>query len=174
MIPPLYNNSGLTVAELKRHIEHWPETNERGEPTEVWIETGENLSGPCVAVEVLNRRTLEDGSETSDLLFCSDRAKNSGTPGPESKRMRLMCEECGWRGDDCTVLRAQDPFNSGCDLVACPQCREQAIRTCCDEPGCWDADTCGTSTPRGYRRTCHKHAPPALDKAGDADDLSGL
>lgn len=65
----LVGDAGLTVAELKRHIADWPETDANGDPTEVWIETGDSISGPCVAVELLNLRTKEDGSSTSDLLF---------------------------------------------------------------------------------------------------------
>jgi hypothetical protein len=60
----------VTVAELKRHIANWPETDSMGEPTEVWIETGKKLSSPCMAVELLNYRIKDDGSPTSDLLFC--------------------------------------------------------------------------------------------------------
>ena len=29
----------------------------------------------------------------------------------------------------------------------------------CDEPGCYDAISCGTPTPEGYRSTCYNHAP---------------
>lgn len=63
---------GLTVAELKRHIANWPEIDTSGEPTEVWIQSGDMLSRQCVAIEVLNLRTKEDGTETSDLLFSYD------------------------------------------------------------------------------------------------------
>lgn len=62
--------ASVTVAELKRHIANWPETDAMGEPTEVWIETGKTLSSPCMAVELLNYRIKDDGSPTSDLLFC--------------------------------------------------------------------------------------------------------
>ena len=60
---------GLPVAELKRHIADWPETDAMGEPTEVWIQSGDGLSRQCLAIDVLNCRTLPDGTETSDLLF---------------------------------------------------------------------------------------------------------
>lgn len=74
---------------------------------------------------------------------------------------KRACDDwrCGWRGLDTEILRAPDPFNAGCELVACPKCRCQTIRTCCDEPNCWEQDTCGTPTTAGYRRTCHKHVP---------------
>jgi len=67
---PLVNKLGVTVAELKRHISNWPETDAMGEPTEIWIETGEMICGPCVSIELLNYRTRQDGTPTSDLLFC--------------------------------------------------------------------------------------------------------
>lgn len=75
--------------------------------------------------------------------------------------VRLACDNwrCQWRGNSNTVLRAPDPFNTGCELLACPNCREQKIRTCCDEPECWEQDTCGTPTLTGYRRTCGRHRP---------------
>lgn len=74
---------------------------------------------------------------------------------------RYACSNrrCGWTGYREDLLHAFDPFNSGCALVACPRCKEQNIHTCCDEPGCWEPDTCGTPTPYGYRRTCWKHHP---------------
>lgn len=66
----LVSKLGVTVAELKRHIANWPETDATGEPTEVWIETGKTLSSPCMTVELLNYRIRDDGSPTSDLLLC--------------------------------------------------------------------------------------------------------
>lgn len=86
------------------------------------------------------------------------------TPEPQPERMpevRLVCSKhrCDWTGDSNTCLRAADPFNDGSDLLACPFCREQTLVTCCDEPGCYEPDTCGTPTPNGYRRTCGKHLP---------------
>jgi hypothetical protein len=67
---PLFSKTGVTVAELKKHIADWPETDAMGEPTEVWLETGRELSSPCMSIELLNHRIHEDGTETSDLLFC--------------------------------------------------------------------------------------------------------
>jgi hypothetical protein len=61
---------GVTVAELKKHIESWPETDAMGEPTEVWLETGHQLSSPCMSVELLNCRMRDDGTQTSDMLLC--------------------------------------------------------------------------------------------------------
>lgn len=82
-------------------------------------------------------------------------------PTTKAQPVRLACDSwrCRWNGDSAAVLRAPDPFNEGCELLACPQCREQTIRTCCDEPDCWELDTCGTPTPNGYRRTCDRHKP---------------
>ena len=85
---------------------------------------------------------------------------------PDIPSVRLVCNSarwrCGWHGDSATVLRAPDPFNEGCELLACPKCHDQTIRTCCDEPDCWEPDTCGTPTPDGYRRTCWRHKPDSL------------
>jgi hypothetical protein len=72
---PLVSRLGVTVAELKRHIANWPETDAMGEPTQIWIETGEMLSSPCMTIELLNYRIKEDGSPTSDLLLCPANAE---------------------------------------------------------------------------------------------------
>ncbi len=57
--------NGLTVAELKLIINDWPETDNNGNPCEVWIETGKDLSSPVVEVSPLNYRTTEEG----DMVF---------------------------------------------------------------------------------------------------------
>lgn len=91
------------------------------------------------------------------------------TSGRCDNLVRRACDDwrCGWQGTSATVLRAPDPFNEGDELIACPKCRCQTIRTCCDEPGCWEEATCGTPTPSGYRRTCGPHHPSAkLTTAG--------
>ena len=69
-LPRLVSGLCVTVAQLKRHIADWPETDAIGEPTEVWIETGAGLSSPCTSIEPLNYRSREDGSPASDLLLC--------------------------------------------------------------------------------------------------------
>jgi len=39
---------GMTVRELKELIRDWPEEDEFGNETDVFIETGKNLSGPVL------------------------------------------------------------------------------------------------------------------------------
>jgi len=56
--------NGLTVAELKRVLEAWPDTDNYGLPTEVWIETGENLSSPVNSIWPLNAQ-----ENSADILF---------------------------------------------------------------------------------------------------------
>ena len=46
---------GLTVKELKEIIKNWPETDENGELTTVWIETGWCLSSIVTEISPLNR-----------------------------------------------------------------------------------------------------------------------
>jgi hypothetical protein len=98
-------------------------------------------------------------AETADMNATNPTETPNG--GSLHPAVRLCCDSlrCAWKGDSTTVLRALDPFNEGCALIACPKCREQTIRTCCDEPDCWEQDTCGTPTPTGYRRTCGRHQP---------------
>ncbi len=77
-----------------------------------------------------------------------------------ARQAKVACEwKCGWHGYYDDVLRAPDPFNLGSELIACPKCRDQSLHSCCDEPECWEQDTCGTPAPNGYRRTCGKHVP---------------
>lgn len=73
---------------------------------------------------------------------------------------KRFCTECGWCGDAAEVLNNQNPFDPGDTIVGCPKCKSvNTMRTVCDEPDCWEPDTCGTPTPTGYRRTCHEHKP---------------
>lgn len=77
---------------------------------------------------------------------------------------KRACENsrCGWTGTVSDLLVADDPFNPGDKIFACPQCRQYLIHTCCDEPGCFNQDTCGWLPADGmaYRRTCYTHMKP--------------
>jgi len=50
------SDSGITVKKLKEILKDWPEVDESGNPTEVWLETGRMLSSICMSVDILNRR----------------------------------------------------------------------------------------------------------------------
>ena len=41
---PQYFPNGLTIKELKSLVAAWPEIDEEGNPTLVWVETGNGLS----------------------------------------------------------------------------------------------------------------------------------
>lgn len=47
---------GLTVLELKRLVANWPELNDDGELTEVWIGNKDGLSNPATEIVSLNNR----------------------------------------------------------------------------------------------------------------------
>lgn len=64
--------SGLTVAELKRLLADWPEQNEHGEPTEVWVSNAAGSSNQVREIWPLRMQTKEDGSRTADLLLQHD------------------------------------------------------------------------------------------------------
>lgn len=75
---------------------------------------------------------------------------------------KWKCSErrCGWIGTSAEYLVAADPFNEGCELVACPNCREvNTLTACCDVDGCTKDGSCGTPTKDGYRFTCSEHKP---------------
>lgn len=75
--------SGLTVKELKDKISTWPEVDEGGEPTQVWMETGWCLSSPVMEVWPLNLREVSPdhgGGYSADLCFKPSAAVFPFTP----------------------------------------------------------------------------------------------
>ncbi len=77
--------------------------------------------------------------------------------------MRYVCEECRSK-ITVGILSAQNPFDPEDTIIGCPNCKEvNRLRTTCDEPNCWEADTMGIGTPNGYRRTCYTHRPKEWD-----------
>ena len=74
---------------------------------------------------------------------------------------RFVCEDCNWAGPLEHLLQAENPFDHGEQIQGCPHCKAvNTMRSCCDELGCWEPDTCGTPTGNGgYRRTCGTHRP---------------
>lgn len=55
--------NGMTVAELKAMVRDWPETDEYGNPCEVWLCDGEGLSNQARMATPLNKRQSEDGTK---------------------------------------------------------------------------------------------------------------
>lgn len=99
-------------------------------------------------------------TELDDIIRVVDKMRVK--TGDDGKVYRLACDacRCGWRGDSSEMLKAVSPFDDAVELHACPYCRmSSTLRTCCDEPGCWEQDTIGMLTAGGYRRTCHEHMP---------------
>lgn len=95
---PIFRKEGIRVAELKRVVADWPETDAEGEPTEVWNQTGFGLSSPCVSVEILNKRTRDDGSPTADILLGTFREgdKHCGAdPGTTDSMLAALVEQRG-------------------------------------------------------------------------------
>jgi hypothetical protein len=73
---------------------------------------------------------------------------------------KLICKECGWRGQESEMLLAPNPFDPEDQVCGCPGCKAvDSLLVACDELGCWQESTCGTPTPEGYRRTCGRHMP---------------
>ena len=58
-----YFPDGMTVAELKELVRKWPETDEYGDPCEVWLGDAQGLSNQAKRAGALNRRQNEDGSK---------------------------------------------------------------------------------------------------------------
>ena len=63
--------NGITVRKLKGLIKDWPEEDQYGDETEVWLSTGAYTSSPLVEVCPLNLRQSEDGKVWSDLALTS-------------------------------------------------------------------------------------------------------
>jgi hypothetical protein len=66
---------GMTVAELKAMVRDWPETDEYGEPCEVWLSDSKGLSNPVIAATPLNMRRSEDGSKVWADFMLKHRAR---------------------------------------------------------------------------------------------------
>ncbi len=67
---------------------------------------------------------------------------------------------CGWKGIEKELLKAPNPYLEDEIIGFCPKCKDAfELLYVCDEPGCWEPRTCGTSTKNGYRHTCGKHKP---------------
>ena len=67
----------MTVAMLKRLIADCPETDEYGEPCEVWIGDGIGRSSQAKIASSLNSRESEDGSKKwADLMLSHDTFKS--------------------------------------------------------------------------------------------------
>jgi hypothetical protein len=98
--------------------------------------------------KVLSLKKLDESTQ-------SEKFHKRGNP------KRLVCSDwrCLWSGLETEALQGINPFKPSCILLACPDCQEQTLCTCCDEPECRCEATCGTPTDSGYRLTCHKHRP---------------
>ncbi len=92
---------------------------------------------------------------------------DTGTERQIVKHERLVCSECGWRGNRSLVDVVYDPRplygDKAAQWLVCPSCRTiEHMYEPCDEPHCWEKVCCGTPTPDGYRSTCATHAPVTL------------
>jgi hypothetical protein len=63
--------NGITVRKLKQLIADWPEEDQYGDETEVWIQTGDHHSNQLVELCPLNHRIDEAGKEWSDIMLSS-------------------------------------------------------------------------------------------------------
>ena len=99
----IFNSNCITVKELKEFLAAYPDYNENGEPTEVWLESGEGLTSPCKEVCALN---LRGNSADIALSFTRDimpeeefKCRHCGsTTGYWFSRivpMGYFCEDCG-------------------------------------------------------------------------------
>lgn len=62
--------NGMTVVQLKQLLANWPETDEHGEPCEVWLGDGNGLSNQAKESRPLNMREREEtGRKSADLLL---------------------------------------------------------------------------------------------------------
>lgn len=79
-----------------------------------------------------------------------------------TEKGKRVCSTCNWRGKDPDLLVATSPFAREI-ITGCPACKSvNSTHTICDEPGCWEPDTCGCPSPEGYRRVCGEHYGKSL------------
>ena len=86
--------NGMTVAELKAMVRGWPETDEYGEPCEVWLGDSNGLSNQVIAATPLNMRRSEDGSKLwADFMLEHGAGLQEQSNGDCSPRV-LSNDEC--------------------------------------------------------------------------------
>ena len=62
--------NGMTVAALKEILRDWPETDEHGDPCEVWSCDSRGMSNPVILATPLNMRQSDDGLKRwADLML---------------------------------------------------------------------------------------------------------
>lgn len=69
VVPQAYYSNGMTVRDLKELIKDWPEENNYGELTEVWLGDGNMHSNQVVRHSPLNVGLKDDGFAYADLLL---------------------------------------------------------------------------------------------------------
>lgn len=91
------------------------------------------------------------------------------------RKHKRFCLECLWQGLRGDLLRGVNPFKTDEQIAGCPRCRSiDSAVPACDDEGCWELVTCGTSTPEGYRHTCSKHRPVvAAERTGLPEEERG-
>lgn len=74
---------------------------------------------------------------------------------------KITCKECSCRMNHSELLTATNPFDPDQEIHGCPACKcVDCFSVACDEPGCWEAVSCGTPVlGGGYRHTCGRHRP---------------
>lgn len=70
--------NGMTVAELKEMVRDWPETDEYGDPCEVWLGDGCGFSNQAKLASPLNmRRNHNDTMLWADILLSHEECNTS-------------------------------------------------------------------------------------------------
>ena len=63
-------SNGMTVSDLKRIIQDWPETDLEGNPCEVWVfQEGDLLSSQATSIVPLNPRYGNGVLKSADLII---------------------------------------------------------------------------------------------------------
>jgi hypothetical protein len=60
---------GMTVKQLKTLLLTWPDENDNGDPTEVWIGSPDGTSNQAKSVWPLDIREQSNGTKCADLLI---------------------------------------------------------------------------------------------------------
>ncbi len=85
-------------------------------------------------------------------------------------RRKIVCKECGWKGEANQLLTGNNPFAPDEIVFGCPECKSvDCHRPACDTENCWSCVTCGIMTPDGYRSTCSRHMPEFAKEKGVSD-----
>lgn len=103
--------NGMTVAELKEMVRDWPETDEFGEPCEVWLCDDQGFSNQVRMVTPLNWRQSEDKTKAwADLMLGDKSTDEAYRKGRADMRDEIISKLGDYKAVKCAQIAASIPI----------------------------------------------------------------